>query len=228
MAELVEGKGPGAGSLAKAELARTTHRPRSRSERSRVLAGPKLDKESSSRPGRSSRRNRRAMREVDAHVVEIRRSGQNPDQIKATIRASLKSVEAIDVEAIHRQALASVDHKAIEASVAAAENVGRACPGGNRSARGAVRGRRSITLQVRRATRGAPDRKKPANGGWFAGNASVIAPNPSRPTIKLEAAHGMSLALTGRPLPGGGGGRPIPSMQRIRYGHRHGHGTKSF
>ena len=61
------------------------------------------------------------MREVDANVVEIRRSGQNPDEIKATIRASLKSVEAIDVEAITRHALASVDHKALEASVAAAE-----------------------------------------------------------------------------------------------------------
>ncbi len=63
----------------------------------------------------------RALREVDAHVVDIRRSGHNPEQIKATIRASLKSVEAIDVEAITRQAMASVDHRAIAASVAAAE-----------------------------------------------------------------------------------------------------------
>jgi len=62
-----------------------------------------------------------AMREVDAHVVDIRRSGQNPEHIKATIRTSLKKVEAIDVEAITRQAMASVDHRAIEASVAAAE-----------------------------------------------------------------------------------------------------------
>lgn len=63
----------------------------------------------------------RAMREVDAHVVDIRRSGQDPEQIKATIRASMKSVEAIDVEAITRQAMASVDPEKIAASVAHAE-----------------------------------------------------------------------------------------------------------
>ena len=33
----------------------------------------------------------RAMREVDAHAADIRRSGQDPEQIKAQIRASLKS-----------------------------------------------------------------------------------------------------------------------------------------
>lgn len=63
----------------------------------------------------------RALREVDAHVVDIRRSGRNPEHIKATIRANLKAVEAIDVEAITRQAMASIDHRPIEASVAAAE-----------------------------------------------------------------------------------------------------------
>ena len=63
----------------------------------------------------------RAMREVDAHAADIRRSGQNPEEIKASIRASLKSVENIDVEAITRQALASVDHQAIARSVAQAE-----------------------------------------------------------------------------------------------------------
>jgi hypothetical protein len=61
------------------------------------------------------------MREVDAHAIDIRRSGQDPETIKATIRASLKSVENIDVEAITRNAMNSVDHAAIEASVAAAE-----------------------------------------------------------------------------------------------------------
>ena len=46
----------------------------------------------------------RAMREIDAHAVELRRAGQSPEQIKATVRASLKSVEAIDIEAITRNA----------------------------------------------------------------------------------------------------------------------------
>jgi beta-lactamase regulating signal transducer with metallopeptidase domain len=62
-----------------------------------------------------------AMREIDAHSAEIRRSGQDPEQIKATVRASLKAVEAIDVEAITRQALASVDPAVIEKALAAAE-----------------------------------------------------------------------------------------------------------
>jgi bla regulator protein BlaR1 len=67
-----------------------------------------------------------AMGEIDAHAADIRRSGQNPEQLKATIRASLKSIENIDVEAIKRQALASIDPAQIEASVAAAEKSIRA------------------------------------------------------------------------------------------------------
>ena len=63
----------------------------------------------------------RAVREVDANAVHIRRSGQDPESIKATIRASLKSVEAIDIEEITRNAMKGIDHAAIEASVAAAE-----------------------------------------------------------------------------------------------------------
>jgi hypothetical protein len=62
-----------------------------------------------------------AMREIDAHSAELRRAGQDPERIKASVRASLKSVESIDVEAITRQALAAVDHRAIAASMAAAE-----------------------------------------------------------------------------------------------------------
>ncbi len=62
-----------------------------------------------------------AMKEIDAHAADIRRSGQNPEQIKATIRASLKSIENLDVEAIRSNALASIDRGQIEASVAAAE-----------------------------------------------------------------------------------------------------------
>ena len=62
-----------------------------------------------------------AMREIDANAASIRRAGQDPEQIKAQVRASLKAVEAIDIEAITRQALASVNPEAIAASMAAAE-----------------------------------------------------------------------------------------------------------
>jgi bla regulator protein blaR1 len=62
-----------------------------------------------------------AMREIDAHAAEIRRAGQDPEMIKATVRASLKAVEAINVQAISRQALASVDPATIAAALAAAE-----------------------------------------------------------------------------------------------------------
>ena len=108
---------------AKRELARTRiDREEINREIREAMAEAKLDKEELRRDLAEARDEiERALRDVDAHVVDIRRSGQNPDQIKATIRASLKSVEAIDVEAITRQAMASVDHRAIEASVAAAE-----------------------------------------------------------------------------------------------------------
>ena len=62
-----------------------------------------------------------AVREIDRNADHIRRSGQDPERIKASIRESMKSVEAIDVDKIRRQALASVDQRAIEASVAAAQ-----------------------------------------------------------------------------------------------------------
>jgi bla regulator protein BlaR1 len=108
---------------AKAELARTRiDREEIHRQVREAVSEAKFDKEELRRDLAEARDEiERAMREVDAQVVEIRRSGQNPEYIKATIRASLKAVEAIDVEAIQRQALASVDHKAIEASVAAAE-----------------------------------------------------------------------------------------------------------
>ncbi len=62
-----------------------------------------------------------AMREIDLHAADIRRAGQDPEQMKATVRASLKAVEAIDVEAITRQAMASVDPTVMEKALAAAE-----------------------------------------------------------------------------------------------------------
>jgi len=108
---------------AKADLARTRiDRVEMQREIREAMADAKIDKEELRQDLREARVEiDRAMREVDSHAVEIRRSGQNPEHIKAQIRASLRSVEAIDVEAITRQALASVDHEAIERSVAAAE-----------------------------------------------------------------------------------------------------------
>ena len=63
-----------------------------------------------------------AMREIDAHKAELRRAGQDPEKIKATVRASLKAVEAIDIDAITRQAMESVNPAQIEAALAAAKS----------------------------------------------------------------------------------------------------------
>lgn len=62
-----------------------------------------------------------AMREIDANAEHIRRAGHDPEAMKAQVRASLKAVEAIDIEAITRQALAAVDPNVVAASLAAAE-----------------------------------------------------------------------------------------------------------
>ena len=62
-----------------------------------------------------------AMREIDANSADLRRAGQNPEAIKAQIRASLAQVQAIDVEKIRREAMASVDPDKIAASVANAQ-----------------------------------------------------------------------------------------------------------
>jgi beta-lactamase regulating signal transducer with metallopeptidase domain len=64
---------------------------------------------------------REAMREIDANADDIRRAGQDPEKMKALVRASLKSVEHIDIEAITRDAMAAVDPALIERSIAAAE-----------------------------------------------------------------------------------------------------------
>jgi beta-lactamase regulating signal transducer with metallopeptidase domain len=108
---------------AKEEVARTRiDREEIQREIREAMSESKVDREELRRDLQEARAEiERAMRDVDAHVIDIRRSGQNPNEIKATIRASLKAVEAIDVDAIQRQAMAAVDHRAIEASVAAAE-----------------------------------------------------------------------------------------------------------
>ena len=108
---------------AKAELARTRI-DRAEIERDvrEALEDVKIDKEEMRRELAEARVEiDRAMREIDLNAADIRRSGQDPEAIKAQVRASLRAVEAIDVEAITRQALASVDPAAIAASVASAE-----------------------------------------------------------------------------------------------------------
>ena len=62
-----------------------------------------------------------AMREIDANAADIRRSGQNPEKLKADIRASLRDVENMDIDKIVREALASVDEDTIRASLREAE-----------------------------------------------------------------------------------------------------------
>lgn len=108
---------------ARQEIARTRiDREQIRRDVREAMSHARVDKEELRRDLAEARAEiERAMRDVDGHVVDIRRSGRNPEEIRATIRASLKAVEAIDVEKITRQAMASVDHEAIEASIAAAE-----------------------------------------------------------------------------------------------------------
>lgn len=108
---------------AKEELARTRiDREEIQREIREAMAEAQIDKEEMRRDLAEARAEiDEAMREIDAHSAELRRAGQDPEQIKATVRASLKAVEAIDVDAITRNALASVDHAAIEASLNAAE-----------------------------------------------------------------------------------------------------------
>ena len=108
---------------AKEELARTKiDREEIQREVREAMNDARIDQEEMRRDLAEARAEiDQAMREVDTHADDIRRSGQNPEQIKAQIRASLRSVENINVEAITRQAMASIDPEAIAASVAKAE-----------------------------------------------------------------------------------------------------------
>ena len=57
------------------------------------------------------------MREIDRNPAELRSHGQDPEALKATVRASLKAVEGIDIEAITRAPWLSVDPALIERSL---------------------------------------------------------------------------------------------------------------
>ena len=108
---------------AREQLARTRiDREQIRRDVHQAIRDAQIDKQELRRDLAEARNEiERAMREVDAHVVDTHRPGRNPAETKPTIRASLKAAEAIHVEAIQRQALASVDRHAIDASIAAAE-----------------------------------------------------------------------------------------------------------
>ncbi len=110
-------------SHAREELARTRiDRNEIQREIREAMAEAKIDKDELRRELASARVEiGQAMREIDGHADDIRRSGQDPERIKAQVLASLESVEAIDIEAITRTAMNAVDARQIEASVAAAE-----------------------------------------------------------------------------------------------------------
>ena len=122
-----------------------------------------------------------AMREIDAHAADIRRSGQDPELIKAQVRASLKAVEAIDVEAITRQALASVDHAAIEASVASAE---ARSPRRKRRSTGSKASLSKSTSKPKTTTNSSSKRRRAlapgVAGGIRGGEAAADAPGRAR------------------------------------------------
>ncbi len=102
-------------------------RERIRREVQEALRESRIDREELRRDLADAREEiARAMVEVDSRSTEMRRAGVDPDQLKASIRASMKSVENIDFDSISRQALASVDRAQIEASIAAAEQSVRA------------------------------------------------------------------------------------------------------
>lgn len=106
---------------ARAELGRVNREEIQRNVRE-AMAAARMNREEFRREMAEARADvEAAMREIDAHSAELRRAGQNPEQIKATVRASLKSVEAIDIEAITRQAMASVDPAQMHAALASAE-----------------------------------------------------------------------------------------------------------
>ena len=62
-----------------------------------------------------------ALRELDANAADIRRSGQDPEMLKAQVRASLREVEHMDVEKIARDAMASVNPDKMKADLDQAE-----------------------------------------------------------------------------------------------------------
>lgn len=61
-----------------------------------------------------------AIRGIDESAAYIRASGQDPEQLKTTVREALESVRGIDVEAIKRS-VAAIDQQKLAQSLAGAE-----------------------------------------------------------------------------------------------------------
>jgi hypothetical protein len=108
-------------SIAKARRELAEHRIDSgqiQAEIQQALAESKIDKDELERELAEARTEvASAIAEIDAHSAEMRRAGVDPEQIKASVRASIKGIENIDVEAIRKSALASVDTAQIQANV---------------------------------------------------------------------------------------------------------------
>jgi hypothetical protein len=84
----------------------------------KAMAEAKLDKDDLKRELAEARAEiASAMAEIDAHGAEMRRAGVDPEQLKASIRASMKGVENIDIEVIQRSALSSIDPAQIQLTV---------------------------------------------------------------------------------------------------------------
>lgn len=64
---------------------------------------------------------RQALAELDAQAAVIRATGQNPEKLKAEIRASLREVEAMDIDKIVREAMESVNPDKIAAELGEAQ-----------------------------------------------------------------------------------------------------------
>ena len=108
-------------SIAKARRELAEHRIDSsqiQAEVQQALAESNIDKEELQRDLAEARSEvASAIAEIEAHSAEMRRAGVDPEQIKASVRASLKGIENIDVEAIRKSALASVDTAQIQGNV---------------------------------------------------------------------------------------------------------------
>ena len=117
-------------SIAKARRELAEHRIDSsqiQAEVQQALAESNIDKEELQRDLAEARSEvASAIAEIEAHSAEMRRAGVDPEQIKASVRASLKGIENIDVEAIRKSALASVDTAQIQANVEKALSVAEA------------------------------------------------------------------------------------------------------
>ena len=64
---------------------------------------------------------KRDLAEIDSQADDLRKNGQDPEKLKAEIRASLRSVEAIDIDKQISEALEAANPDKIQAELVAAE-----------------------------------------------------------------------------------------------------------